>query len=175
MKDKFIFLLVAVLGLAAGVALFSRGFIDPRILGSLETAGKGSVLLVLTPQDITLSAGKGINADVAVETKAEKITVAELQLSFDPKVIHIEDISPGTFFKEPVVLQKEIQNGGGKAVFIIGGKEGSLGTGTIAKVKVVGTGKGSSGLVFTRMTKVAAVDKVDNVLGKARGVLIRVQ
>lgn len=175
MKDKFIFLLVAVLILAVGVVLFSRGFIDPRILGILETTGKGSVTLTLTPSDTSLVAGKGVNADVALDTKGEKVTVAELQLSFDPKVIHIEDISPGSFFKEPVVLQKEIQNGGGKAVFIVGGMEGALGTGTIAKVKVVGTGKGSSALVFTRMTKVAAVDKVDSVLGKAKGALIRVQ
>lgn len=175
MRDKFIFLLGAVLVMAIGVTLFSRGFIDPRILGGLEMTGKGSVILTLTPQDISLSAGKGTSAYVTIDTKGEKVTVAELQFSFDPKVIHIEDISPGDFFKEPVVLQKEIQNGGGKAVFVIGGREGVSGSGKIVQVKITGTGKGTSALAFTRMTKVAAVDKVDSVLGKTQGALVKVQ
>lgn len=175
MKDKFVFLLGAVLIMAIGVALFSRGFINPWVLGGLETTGKGSVVLTLTPQDISLGAGKGLDAYVAVDTKDEKVTIVELQLSFDPKVIHIEDISPGDFFKEPVVLQEEIQNGGGKAVFVVGGREGTSGSGKIAQVKITGVANGSSALAFTRMTKVAAVDKVDSVLGKTNGALVNVR
>lgn len=174
MNDKFVFLLGAVLIMAVGVILSLGGFVNPELLRG-GNVGKGAVILALTPQDISLSTSEGGSIDVLIDAKGEKVTVAELQFSFDPKVIHIEDISPGEFFKEPVVLQKEIQNGGGKAVFVIGGKEGVLGSGKIAKIKITGAGKGSSPLVFTRMTKVAAVDKVDSVLGKTSGALVNVR
>lgn len=176
-NNNLFFYLCITLVVAIFAALLVKGssFLPGEFLTGLEMNGKGLVTMRISPGGIDLVGGQGKVLDVLVDSKGEKITVSEIQLSFDPKVIHIEDISPGTFFKEPVVLQKEIQNGGGKAVFVIGGKEGVLGSGKIAQMKITGVGKGSSALIFTGMTKVAAVDKVDNVLGKARGILVKVQ
>ncbi|HSX40037.1 MAG TPA: cohesin domain-containing protein [Candidatus Saccharimonadales bacterium] len=63
------------------------------------------------------------------------ITIAQLELTFDPKVLSNVSIQPGPFFTNPNVLLKKVDETKGTVSFIVGikpGEHGQSGSGKIA-------------------------------------------
>lgn len=83
--------------------------------------------LVIASQSATIA--------VTVDTGANLVTAAQLELVFDPKTITIIDIQPGTFFADSVILLKNIDAKNGKISYVSAVSptgQAKAGTGTIA-------------------------------------------
>lgn len=129
---------------------------------SITSQQKGSSVLAFAPQLATIK-GKKFSVDVTLDTNTDKISALELHLSFDPKMTQIKDIIPGSFFTNPTVFKKEIDNKKGEAIFIIGTLSPKSGSGMVAEVQIEGLKLGEVKISIIG-SKAAAVGKSDNVL-----------
>jgi hypothetical protein len=73
--------------------------------------------------------------DINLNSGDNKVTGAQIELTYDPKVLTDVDIKPGTFFTNPVVVGKTIDTKTGRITFMVGneiGQQGIQGTGPVA-------------------------------------------
>lgn len=85
-------------------------------------------------KDATSSAYKTV---VYINTGQNKVTSVQLELSFDPGVLTKVDISPGTFFDNPNIFLKTIDEANGRISYAIGvlpGQNGIFGKGILANI-----------------------------------------
>jgi len=77
-----------------------------------------------------------LNADVS--TNGNKLTAIQMELSYDPKAITNVDVLPGTFFSDPVVLLKKVDQATGRisyAIAIKANQDAVSGKGTVAIIQ----------------------------------------
>jgi hypothetical protein len=116
--------------------------------------------------------------DSMISTEDNKITAVQLELSYDPKALTKVDILPGTFFKDPVVLLKNIDEKNGRISYAIAIKMGQQavgGTGTIAQIQfspLPGSNLTTTSISFLPKTKVSAQGEAKTVLKSALGTTI---
>lgn len=92
-----------------------------------------SVLSISQP----VASGSAYTADINITTSSNKVTAAQLELKYDPKLIEISDIVAGTFFSDPVIILKKIDDVDGRVTFALGigpGQKPVNGKGTVAVV-----------------------------------------
>lgn len=120
----------------------------------------------------------GYVTDVQISTGKNKVTVVQLEISYDPKVLTNVDIKPGTFFTTPTMLLKQIDAANGRIVYVLGigmGDEAVSGKGTIATITfstIPGITASQTLLDFAPKTAVNAVGYAQSVLSKTTGLLI---
>lgn len=132
--------------------------------------------LKLTPPVNTPALPNSYTTDVTIATGGDKVTAAQLELSYDPKVLTNVQIKPGTFIKNPVVLLKKVDQANGRISLAIGiplGQNGPTGTGTVATITFdeVPTATGSTILDFLPKTAVTAEGIAQSVLKSSTGSL----
>lgn len=94
----------------------------------------------------TASAAGTYQTDINVEPNGNKVTGVQLELSYDPKVITVTDIKPGSFFPKPTVLDKVIDTAAGKAILTVGtsfGADAITDNGQVAILTFKKTGEGN--------------------------------
>ncbi|MFH1833356.1 MAG: cohesin domain-containing protein [Candidatus Levyibacteriota bacterium] len=95
-------------------------------------------IISLSPNPLIISSSSAtINVDV--DSKENNLIVVQLELSFDPKMISVTDITPSTFFTTPLVLYKKIDAENGKITYAIAVPPGippKKGTGTVATINI---------------------------------------
>ncbi|MEK7517526.1 MAG: cohesin domain-containing protein [Patescibacteria group bacterium] len=57
---------------------------------------------------------------ITISTNKNKITAVQLEMSYDPKVLTIISLSPGTFFPKPVTLLEKEDEDNGRISYAIG-------------------------------------------------------
>lgn len=67
----------------------------------------------------SLTAAQSFTLEV-IPTTDLSLTVYRLEIFYDPQVLSLKNIVPGSFFKNPKVLRKEIDNLRGRADFSVG-------------------------------------------------------
>lgn len=90
--------------------------------------------LLLSP---SLPTGQG-SLDVIIDTGNKKATAVQLELSYDPKVLSSVQLSPGTFFDNPIELIKNIDVDNGKISYAVAIAPNGIekqGKGVVATVK----------------------------------------
>lgn len=108
-------------------------------------------------------------SDISIDTGSNKIAAVDLEILYGPKAITQVDIKPGTFFKDPVILNKKINPAKGTISYVLGvglGQKAVSGKGTLATItfsKVTGA-TGQTGLVFLSGTGVSASGEIVSVL-----------
>lgn len=76
---------------------------------------------VTISDDVRVASTAGTyQTDVIVEPNGNKVTGIQLDLTYDPAVITVTDIQPGSFFANPTVLDKTIDTNTGKVSFTVG-------------------------------------------------------
>jgi hypothetical protein len=147
-------------------------------------APMAEAVLSMTPNPLVLTVGSVIPSTISVviDSGSHDITAAQLELSYDPKMLTITDIAPGDFIENPLVLLKNIGDADGRVTFAFGIQPtgtGKKGKGTIAKITVVGKGAGgqSTNLTLLPKTLITATGVEKSVLKSATGtsVLFTVQ
>lgn len=118
----------------------------------------------------------GVNsAQVTIDTGGDDITAVQLELSFDPEKIQVDNVVPATFFEAPTELVKKIDNAGGTVSYalIAGiGKEGAKGKGDVATItfREIGTEGETAAINFEAKSLVTSSQTDQSVLNKAIGV-----
>lgn len=77
--------------------------------------------LALSPSPVVVDKGASSSAvNVVMDTKENKATAVQLELSYNPKAVDVVDVTPGTFFSNPVVLLKTIDRTEGRVSYALG-------------------------------------------------------
>jgi hypothetical protein len=103
--------------------------------------------------------------DINIDTNDNKVTFAQLEMSYDPKNLTRVDIKPGTFIKNPVIIQKNINNG--RIKYWIGiekNQKGIQGKGILATLTFTKSGANSAEINFLPKTSVSAAGTDQSVL-----------
>lgn len=119
-------------------------------------------------------AGK-YEADVNIDTSDNIATGVQLELSFDPAVLQNVDIIIGTFFTNPTVIQKTVDQKNGKIIFTLStpiGGDGVQGKGTVAVISFSKTNSQETMIGFLPKTLVSAQGQDQSVLKETAGASI---
>ncbi len=102
---------------------------------------------VTVSDDVRVASAAGTyQTDVILEPNGNKVTGIQLDLTYDPKVITVTDVAPGSFFSNPTVLDKTIDTQTGKITITIGTAFGSdpvTETGSVAVLTFKKVGEGN--------------------------------
>lgn len=107
--------------------------------------------------------------DVNVSTKENKVTGIQLELSYDPKVLKNVDILPGSFFEDPMVLLKKVDQVNGRISLVLGVRLGQKGVTGLSRVATITFQDGSptralTDIVILPKTQVSAEGTAKSVL-----------
>jgi len=173
----FIAFLIAVTLVLLGLAVYTQKITVPTPITKQPTSPTyAHTSLRLTPPANTPALPNTYSTDVSITTGGDKITAAQLELSYDPKVLTNVQIKPGTFIKNPVVLLKKVDQTNGRISLAIGiplGQAAPTGQGTIATITFdeISTATGSTILDFLPKTAVTAQGIAQSVLKTSTGSL----
>ena len=106
--------------------------------------------LTISSSAIKLSSPSAFSSDIIINSGQDNVNKVQLEISYDPKVLTKIDINPGTFFTDPQVFLKNIDNINGRISFAIGvqnGNEGILGQGVVARLSFIAAPKNASASV----------------------------
>jgi hypothetical protein len=173
----FITFLIAVTLVLLGLAVYTQKPSVPTPATEQPTSPSyAHTTLRLTPPVNTPSLPNTYSTDVSIDTGGDKVTAAQLELSYDPKVLTNVQIKPGTFIQNPVVLLKKVDEANGRISLAIGiplGQAAPTGTGTVATITFdeIPTATGSTILNFLPKTAVTAIGIAQSVLKESFGSL----
>lgn len=100
-----------------------------------------------------------LDVDINIDTGENKMTLAQLEMSYEPNSLTRVDIKPGSFIKNPRVLQKSINSENGRIKYWIGTaseRNGIKGKGVIAIVSFAKIGTGAAQINFLPKTSITA-------------------
>ncbi|MBI2033439.1 MAG: hypothetical protein HYT10_03200 [Candidatus Levybacteria bacterium] len=126
-----------------------------------EKASVAQTTLSFSPDPLTVSEDTG-KIDLIIDTgKENKVTAVQVAIKYNPRHLPSVDITPGSFFQNPIVLFKKIDDKKGIISFAVAlppGSGGENGQGTFAHITFT-TERDSNeitGLQFLPETVVAA-------------------
>lgn len=173
----FVTFLIVVTVFLVGLAVYTQKPGAPTPVTQQPTfPSYAHTTLRLTPPVNTPSLPNTYSTDVSIATGGDKVTAAQLELSYDPKVLTNVQIKPGTFIQNPVVLLKKVDEANGRISLAIGiplGQAAPTGTGTVATITFdeIPTATGSTILDFLPKTAVTAQGIAQSVLKTSTGSL----
>ena len=113
--------------------------------------------------------------DINIDSKDNKVTGAQLELTYDPKVLENVDIRPGGFLDNPVVIVKSVDETKGIIKFWLGNRieePGIKGDGTIAVISFSKLGAGQTQINFLPKTSISAEGIDQSVLRQTISAII---
>lgn len=131
-------------------------------------------ILTISSTPIPQSTPSAYITDVVINTGQNKVTSAQLELSYDPAVLTKVDIESGSFFINPKVVLKNIDEKEGRITFALSSSDtqGALGQGILAKISFTILKKNVSTTIdFLPKTKVSAEGVSESVLKTSVGAL----
>jgi hypothetical protein len=130
-------ILVIITGILLIVSLSSKSvFKEP----SKPTPEKENFVksTLMVSEDIKVGTQSGTYVvDIIAKPNGNKITVAQLEMSYDPKILRNIDINPGSFFQNPTVLAKKIDSTNGTIKFWIANPPSQPGVTTEGPIAIV--------------------------------------
>jgi len=167
--------LILIAGLAVVTIILLILALTPSLKLSIKTKTTPTPTVYVSPAHTTLSiaqpiaSGSASSSDIAISTGENRVAAVDLEIIYNPKVLLNVDIKSGTFFNDPVILQKNINTVAGKITYILGvglGQKAVSGKGTLATITFTKAGgaTGRTGLIFDPETGVSATGQIISVL-----------
>lgn len=182
LSNKWLISILSVIVIGAGIYasfLKTSKYNEPNNIQKTNVQDKPtkqSVDLAFANEVTNITKSKQASVELTINSPEDKITAATINLSFDPSVIKIDDIMPGTFFAEASELEKNIDNKNGKAtITLTNSLKSAEGKGTLLKVKITGLKNGKSSLTLSTGTQVAALNIKGDVVKSLEDTIIQVQ
>lgn len=115
--------------------------------------------------------------DILIDTTTDEFRGAQIELKFDPSVIQITDITPGTFLAKPNILLKSINNTSGKLfyAFVIPQTVAPIqGSGILAHIMFTHNliPSQQTAITFLPKTMISAAGSYTSALSTAKGTVI---
>lgn len=148
----------------------------PNPTAVAPTYAKTTITLSSTPASVSATSSYTLNADVS--TNGNKLTAVQMELSFNPKAITNVDVLPGSFFNNPVVLLKKVDQTAGRisyAIAIKGDQEPASGTGTVAVIQfqpIKDSGLTTTSISFLPKSMASDASQKLSVLKSALGTVV---
>ena len=127
-------------------------------------------ILSFSPKTATLQEGEIFTVEVLVDADKNKLSGAELYISYDFTVLEALEVLPGNFFGPPEetnILLKEIDNKNGKISYALGTFSPRQGKESLALIKFKAKAvnqKTSTTLSFAQETKLADINEKGSVI-----------
>ncbi len=150
-NNKKMYALIASVFLAVGILSIFLFFskkknvsVSPPSATSVmpeDKTGIAQTTLAFSPSPYALTATTGSLA-ITIASDSNKITAAQLEISYDPTMLTNITITPGTFFDNPLVLLKNIDSKNGKIFYAIALQptaQAKSGAGTLATITFTST------------------------------------
>ncbi|MCX6793772.1 MAG: cohesin domain-containing protein [Candidatus Gottesmanbacteria bacterium] len=118
--------------------------------------------------------GTSLEIPIAIDTGGNTVSVVELHLSFDAKLLKRVSIQPGNFFSNPMIIEKSIDAAKGTIVFVLGSLTPRRGVGSLVTVTAIPVQKTSITIHIDSKTKVAAIGEIGTVLSSTRDGTVQV-
>lgn len=164
-------ILVAVLVVITFVLLIvsltaKNPFINPnRAKITPEVASETSLIFSDTVRVGTVSGTYEV--DINIDTGENEVTLAQLEMKYNPGEFQRVDLKPGNFINNPVILQKSINTMDGRIKYWIGvspNQDGVSGQGVIATLIFAKPATGASQITFLPKTSISATGTDQSVL-----------
>lgn len=163
----FVTFLIAVTLVLLGLAVYTQ---QPNLIPQPTQKPQAPVAhTVLTLSTPTLTTAGNYESHITISTSSDKVTAAQIELSYDPKALTNVDIKPGSFIQNPVVLFKKVDQANGRISLALGiplGQKGVSGTDILATITFneVQGASGNSSISFLPKTAVTAQGIAQSVL-----------
>jgi hypothetical protein len=151
-------ILILLAGLGVGVYLVLQQ-------QNLQEKAAPATTVSITPSSKTISVGDTTDFTVQMNTQTNTVSSVDLEITFNPQVISIESVTPGSFL--PVVLSTpriDSTTGTIKGSFGVNASAPQQGTGIVATIKVKAKATGTSALSFGSGTRAAALSESTDVI-----------
>lgn len=159
--------LVILTGVLLAISLSSKKISSIPTLTREQETDFAHTSLSISEEPRVSSLSGTYEVDVNIDSSDNKITGAQLELSYDPKVLTKVEIEPGDFLPNPVVILKKIDAQNGKISYVIGsqlGENGVKGTGAIAVITFSKTDNQETTINFLPQTLITAEGSDQSVL-----------
>lgn len=129
--------------------------------------------LSMSPGAIGTRPGESFNINFLIDTKLEKITAADITISYDPNILKAETVTKGTLL--PVALKSAaISNGVIKIILGSNPTAPFTGNGALFTVHFSTLSEGNTIISYTSASQIAAISQSINVLSATTGSIITV-
>ncbi len=139
---------------------------------------QAATTLTLTSIDAIIGLNQNSPVNVQINTSTNSVIGVDLDITFDPSLLILNNITAGSFFTNPDITNKVIDNSGGHAKVTISippGTNARQGAGTLAVLNFKGKALGGTRIDFGTDTLVAATNmEGQNALRSAAGLDINV-
>lgn len=155
--------IVAITGVLLIFSINSKYSLYNNSTSSVQTEkDTAHTTLDFSPPRISSPSGT-YETDININSGSNKVTLAQLEMSYNPKQLTRVDIRPADFIINSMVIQKSIDPANGRIKFWIGVPEnqpGVSGSGSLATISFIKVGSGSAKITFLPKTSVRA-DGID--------------
>lgn len=138
MSKKLIFALI-ILFATISVYIFVKVTIVKKDRSFSTSIGKplptpiSQTALSLLPNPLVITSGQASSVNVVVDNTTS-ITLAQIEIAYDPHMLFNVNIIPGDYFKDPVEVLKNIDTKNGRISYALKGDSGNPEAKTIAVV-----------------------------------------
>lgn len=182
MPKRTIALIVILIGVTVGLVLLSvytgKTPTTPTPEPGKEQVSFTKTTLVLSNDPTKVAGSNSYEVPVTINSE-NKVSAVQLELTYDPKALSNVDIVTGTYFTDPTVLLKKIDEKTGRITFAFGlglGQNTVTGSGTVALIRFrPNVGFKTTEINFLPKTQVSAIDQRRSVLKAATSALINLE
>lgn len=116
-----IIFLIIITGILIYIAVSPKETSVPTPPSVIKVAPKvpAETTINISPNPLNTSSMSG-SLEINIDTKQNKVTAVQLEMSFDPKVLTKIEVKPGTFFSNPLILIKDIDYKNGRISYALG-------------------------------------------------------
>lgn len=136
-------------------------------------ATRNFTTLVASPSASLVLVGEEASFVVIVDTGGNNVASVQLEMLFNPEYIKVSGIEPLTFFNDPTILLREIDNKAGVISYALGSTtQARSGRGALVKITLVGkksTSNNSTPITFLPKTAVGEIGTLVSVLKETLG------
>jgi hypothetical protein len=167
---------LVLIGILALVTIVLLGLALYNTPQTVKTPTKPAQKILKTDLTIAqpVASSSAYTVDIMLSTERTKITVVQIELSYNPKVLSNIDIVPGTFFSNPTILLKKIDKVNGRISYLLGiglgQKPVTAQQGQVAVLKFTPLLRSSTATIdFASQSQVNAAGVVSSVLTSTKG------
>lgn len=132
-----------------------------------KTAAAGPAILSLSPNTGSYNKNQNFDINILLNTGDKPVVGIDVSLTFDPAILQIQAVNPGSLFQNQIVFKNETSNN--RILLSLGSFTPFTGSGTYGTIKFLATGIGNTQVGFdTTSTKIAQQGGGD-ILGETIG------
>ena len=170
-KKLGIFIAIILLVVTAiGVSLYRVYRFSPNVGQPIAPSVTKSHAMTTLSVDVANArvSENSLEIPIAIDTGGNTVSIVELHLTYDAKLLTGVSIQPGSFFSDPMIIEKTIDTTSGTIVIALGSLKPRQGTGAVVTLTAIPEQKTPITIHIVPKTRVAAIGELGSVLSSTR-------